>query len=546
MQPRSDAEPLDIRPGAHEYFVVGGPGCGKTQFLSEAIEKAVADGLNPIVLSLTRNTAEEAARRNPDLHGHRVGTLHSQAYRAIGGSITIADDHEGIRAWNDHDRFHTLTPSLDRDEFDAKGDPSSTTSPDLLMAEYKRLRATRQPIPQSGPLADFAADWRHWCASTKSMDFNDLLERCLNEHIPPRGNPGCIFFDEAQDLTPLELALVRQWSAAGIPLVFAGDPNQNLYQWRGSNSGVFSGLQDLPPERRRTLTQSHRVPRLIHDATIGWMSECPTKPAISYRPRDADGAYHRSTANWHDPEPIIEQALKATEEGRTAMILATCAYMLEPTVTYLRRMSLPFHNPWRPANPDWNPDTEDFHKKRPSQRILAFAGFNPRAPDAIERTELWTAITSPAAAFNDPRYGPAQIDYITPDPDPEEQSRLIRDLISPQAIDAAANHDLRWLAANLAADASPDVRHVVNTAVRNGAASLAQPPGITVGTIHSVKGGEGDVAFVYPDLPLPALREWLGTPQEQAGVYRQFYVAMTRPRHSLTICAPAGTMTVDL
>lgn len=547
MQPQTDAELLDIRPGAHEYFIIGGPGCGKTEFLSRAVEKTDADGLNPIVLSLTRNTAQEAARRNPDLHKDRVGTLHSQAYRAYqatGATITIADNHAGIRAWNVHERLRPLTPSLDRDEFDSDGDPSATASLDLIMAEYKRLRATRQPIPQAGPLADFAAEWRHWCASTKAIDFNDLLERCLNDRIPPPSNPGCIFLDEAQDLTPLELALLRQWSSsAGIPLIFAGDPNQNLYRWRGSDSSAFDNLADVPPDRRRTLARSHRVPKLIHEATVRWMGDSPTQPSISYRPRDADGAYLRSNANWHAPGPVIEEALRATEQGQTAMILASCAYMLDPTITYLRRMFIPFHNPWRPTNPDWNPDSKDVRQKRPSQRILAFAGFDPAAPNAIERAELWTAIASPAAVFTDPRYGPDQLQYLTPDPD---QSRLILDIISPKAIAAAASGDVRWLAANLAADASPDVHHVANTAIRNGLASLTRPPGITVGTIHSVKGGEADVAYVYPDLPLPALREWLGTPEEQAGVYRQFYVAMTRPRHSLTVCTPAATMTVDL
>ena len=549
QQPSHNPDPLIIEPGPNEYYITGGPGCGKTHYLSETISRAVADGLTPIVISLTRNSAEEAAKRTPYLHQTRVGTIHSHCIRAL-GNPDIADHPEGIRAWNGAHFLATLSQTFDRDEFELDrdlGDSSAAAQhPDLLMLEYQCLRATRQPIPTDGPLAAFAREWRDWCSSTKALDCHDLLERCLSDNVPPQGNPDCIFVDEAQDLTPLELALIRQWSSAGIPVVFAGDPNQSLYQWRGSDSSALLGDQSVPPDHQRILRQSHRVPQSIHTATIKWMTECPTKPRIDYQPRDVPGNVTHSPATWHHPEQIIQQAEQAATEGHSVMILASCAYMLRPTIAQLIHRAIPFHNSWRPSNREWNSNSKSADDTTPAQRIQAFIGFDPSAPNALINLSRWTPILSPAAAFTDPRQGPAQLWSATSNPSYSPQAESLSSLVSAQALAASAAGDLRWLSANLAAECPSQVRYTIHLATRHGAHILDQEPRITVGTIHSVKGAETDVAYLYPDLPLPDMRDWLGRPDQLAGVYRQFYVGMTRPRDSLTICAPAGSMTVDL
>lgn len=72
-----------------------------------------------------------------------------------------------------------------------------------------------------------------------------------------------------------------------------------------------------------------------------------------------------------------------------------------------------------------------------------------------------------------------------------------------------------------------------------GLETLLNMPKITVGTIHSVKGTEVDVIYLFPDLSVPGRAEWNSDQEAQAGVYRLFYVGMTRARESLIICRPA-------
>ena len=545
MQPPTD-NPFTLinKPGPEENYIIGGPGCGKSRHLAELISGA-GRGLNPIVISSNRTIAKEVAKLDPGFDQTRIGTIHSHCIRAL-GNPRLADDPEGILAWNEAHPRITLIPALDRDEIDLWERPVGTVHPGLLMNDYQRLRAARQPMPTDGPLADFARAWDSWRVSTRTLDSNDLLERCLEENIPAPGNSGCIFVDEAQDLTPLELALIRQWSSAGIPVVFAGDPNQNLYWWRGAESSALANLDDVPGTRTRILRQSHRVPRAIHRVTLDWMRECPTNPAIDYRPRDFAGGRWLSPSNWREPEQIIEAAEQLASGGSEVMILASNILFLKPAIEHLRRMVIPFHNPWRPTNARWNPNSKDSEQVTPAQRIQAFHGFDPSASNALLSASRWTSILSPAAAFANPRHGLEQLRHETANADHSSRAECLSRLISPQALAASASGDLVWLNTNLAADRTDDIRYVIRLAARHGIHILDQEPRITVGTIHSVKGAETDFVFVFPDLQLPDLREWLGPPESMAGIYRQFYVAMTRARRGLTICAPAGSMTVDL
>ena len=63
---------------------------------------------------------------------------------------------------------------------------------------------------------------------------------------------------------------------------------------------------------------------------------------------------------------------------------------------------------------------------------------------------------------------------------------------------------------------------------------------------NSVKGGEADVVFIFPDLSAAGSREWTGTQEQRAGIIRLFYVGMTRARESLVLCRPVGRNYVDI
>ena len=74
-----------------------------------------------------------------------------------------------------------------------------------------------------------------------------------------------------------------------------------------------------------------------------------------------------------------------------------------------------------------------------------------------------------------------------------------------------------------------------------GEKGLQDEPRIIVGTIHSVKGGEADAVYLFPDLSAQAYQQLQIVPREaRPALVRQVYVAMTRAREALYLCEPGG------
>ena len=83
-------------------------------------------------------------------------------------------------------------------------------------------------------------------------------------------------------------------------------------------------------------------------------------------------------------------------------------------------------------------------------------------------------------------------------------------------------------------------------AARRGPRALLETPKVVVGTIHSVKGGQADVVYLFPG-SLPgrgrAIRQG-GAARDS--VIRQFYVGLTRARETLYICQRETGMAVTI
>lgn len=88
------------------------------------------------------------------------------------------------------------------------------------------------------------------------------------------------------------------------------------------------------------------------------------------------------------------------------------------------------------------------------------------------------------------------------------------------------------------------LRYIVQ---RRGSSGLRDEPRVFCGTIHSFKGGEASISYVFPDLSPTAHLNWgrVGS-EERAEIVREFYVAMTRSQEGLVICRNSSTSCVPL
>jgi len=520
-----------------EQRVIGPPGCGKTTWLSRQVKRAVDEGREAVVASLTKAAAIEAAGRDLPIPPRNVGTLHSHCYQSLNGPA-LAVDRKHVEGWNDRHPEWSLSFSdnkIDEDNLDNFGQ----TPGDKLMATYQVLRArmaTVFPID----VEYFSSAWNAWKAEAGLLDFTDLIEQCLDSVPAAPGNPSVIFLDEAQDMDLLEMSLARKWGEAAGYLVVVGDPDQNLYQWRGSDPEVFVEPA-VPNDQMRILSQSYRIPKAVHATAVRWIDRTPGRTPVEYYPRDEEGEVRRLSTAWPNASAIIRDMQRYLDAGKTVMVLASCAYMIRPLLGQLRREGIPFHNPYKRNKGAWNPLQSSRRRITPKDLVLAFLRLSDEGLWTAADMARWLAATRITGVLQGNR---AILDGLVDDGRNGVDWDKIHNLLTAEAIDAGLSGDLDWLRQNLLASRQKGAAFAIRVAEAHGVETLSKTPQIITGTIHSVKGGEADAVYLFPDLSFAGMNEWIGG--GAAAVRRLFYVGMTRARESLILCQPASSRSVAL
>ena len=521
----------------NEFRVVGPPGCGKTTWLGQEAEKTVDRGEAVLLASFTRAAAAEIVAHRVPIPTSQVGTLHSFCFRIL-DKPPIALDKKVLTDWNGQHPQYAITP-VNGDFTEpvharSQEDPSRLRG-DRLLSQYELYRATMTTDRMPPTVRHFAVRWTHWKREHGLCDFTDLIEESL-QYVPVGpSNPAVILIDEAQDLSPLELRLVRKWGHQARRLILVGDPDQTIYTWRGAREGTMS----QPPSagRRLVLAQSYRVPREIHAQAVGWINKDPTRKRVEYWPRPEQGELVRSRATWKDPRAAIDECERHLDKNHKVMFLSSCAYLLAPLLSRLRQRGIPYHNPYRRSNGDWNP----LGRRRPpsmADRLRAYLRLSHKGSWSPDDIMTWTWACSSQDAL---RPGATQMLGRLIDSEIHTVSReTMLDLLTNDAMEAAHRGDLQWFRRHIKPGNGRAAEYPLAVGERQGPRALFETPRLTVGTVHSVKGAEVDVVFLLPDLSGPGMKGWCGSSTARASVSRLFYVGMTRARETLVLLSPGG------
>lgn len=539
-----------------EFRVFGPPGTGKTTYLSRQIKRASKKhGSHTIlVASFTKTASEELTTKNLPLDDRQIGTLHAHCYRAL-NYPEIAE----TRILNFNQFAPNYSLSMDKSDIDSPNlMETATTEGDKLMMEYQTLRAKmvdRDLWPIS--VKNFANKWETFKKRNHLVDFTDMISIALEEVDIPLGDPKIGFFDEAQDFTPLELALVRKWCENMDWIIVAGDDDQNLYSFKGATPEGFIN-PPLPEDQVIILDQSWRVPRVVQEYAERWIEQIKVRQPKKYKPKeDAEGELrHVDFGNWKDPGPLLNDAQKYMDEGKKVMFLTTCGYMLEPLKSLLRKEGLPFYNPYRKKRGDWNP----LHATRgtsSTERLLAFFRNSNEVYGSQAEMWNWDELNKWVQLISSrenlqhgvKKFIPEIITELKEEGDfghlePVTIDELL-EIFTEDALEKALANDLKWFDEALLTSKASGMQFPLQVARKHGASKLTEVPQIIIGTIHSVKGGEADVVYLFPDLSTAGMREWINESQKD-NIIRQFYVGMTRTKEVLITCPPASNYKVEL
>jgi DNA helicase II / ATP-dependent DNA helicase PcrA len=512
-----------------EYRIYGPPGTGKTTWIAKkATELADLFGPDQIsICSMTRAAVREVMGRDLRIPDENITTLHARCKRAL---MTGPPAESGIKDFAE--KYPSYVSSdcipayLSRGIKKGDEEVSETMLAGGGMTLYEQCQILRQqmiePSRWSPRVSAWFSAWSSWMRSEGMMDYTGWLEACLGGGLLPAQQ--AVFIDEAQDHTPLQLSVIRGWKTEHLFLI--GDDDQNLYEWSGAIPDTFLN-SNLPPEREKVLEQSYRIPRSVHGIASRWISSVPGRVPKAYLPRDHEGSVEYSDYQISDSSQGI---LPEFGEGRV-MILTTCAYMLSDIIMELKREGIPFGNPYRRSDAFWNP------LDKPLSIIRAFM-VGDRDWTGLE-VERWFSILSDKAVL---ARGKKRKDLI------EECRRagtspagsIVGKYLSEEAMELAISQDLLMIDKMRKIGIPGDWNYAIRVARTYGPEAS---PRITVGTVHSVKGGEADHVILFPDLSPAGFSEYISSHRDR--IMRIFYVGMTRTKDRLTFCERSTPRAVD-
>jgi ATP-dependent DNA helicase UvrD/PcrA len=548
-------------PRAEIQAIVGPPGSGKTTYIGRQARRAVKVFTKEkvVVLSMTRAAAAAAAEAVA-LPERAISTLHSACFRGLECPALVDDREENyLETWNRAFPGMALA-SPDRKRVDPYDKKCSHAAGDALRAEYELARSRLTPRDAwRSDVRTFARRFEAWKRDLRLCDFPDLIERALEKLPTCPGEPAAMFIDEAQDHSALEIALIKRWAGGAHTTVLVGDPFQAIYQWRGASPRLFLAGTATPI----TLARSYRLPRAVHAEAERLGRSILPELARSYLSRDEDGMVQRFPTPFDEPEKISEMIEGTLVEGSgrghgaaddagqaTVMFIASCGYMLEPVLQVLRDRAVPYANYYVADDEEWNP--------LPHGRALVEALFAP-----LRQQRFWSYLELDALAGllpADSRKHPeldappclfphgaraeirrrlkenAQGDPVADDGDGLDAvihySRAM-DLV--RILEDAPHRLVAWLERHGLPKHARAFRFALAVQLRHGEVVLSERPRLTIGTIHSVKGGEADHVIAWSALSPAGLMSPIVERLCLA------YVAMTRARRALRLfTAPAG------
>ena len=534
-----------------EYRIFGPPGTGKTRNLARQVQRALNrfKESSVLVTSFSRAAAAELAGRDLPLDRHQIGTLHSHCFHALGKPV-IAEVH--VEDWNRANPHLALTAVSRRKKLEGEnstGDEEARQNDgDHLLQELNRCRGMMLE-PESWPAAvrGFEARWNRYKVANRLLDFCDLIETALHDvDIAPQ-NPAVVVVDEAQDLNRMQATLIRKWGEHANYFILAGDDDQTIYGWAGASLDAILE-PDIPDDHKVFLKQSERVPRAVHSVAERFIRQVSRRQQKAYLPRPVDGRVERlSRDGYRRPEyAILATAMEHLERGKKIMFLASCSYMLHPIVAVLRKHAIPFHNPYRKSNGFWNP-LRVGSRRSAANRILSLRVADPCAWTHGDLL-LWTEWLRDGVL----RVGAREV-LATLTAKDRVMLETLQATFQPGALEslqASQSHGpsalLDWWRKRLAADFHKRVQFPADVADLRGPDSLMNTPSVVVGTIHSVKGGQADVVYLFPDLSQAGDAQYRREGPPRDSVIRLLYVGLTRAREIVYICQPETAVAVRI
>ncbi|MBO4301401.1 MAG: UvrD-helicase domain-containing protein [Desulfovibrio sp.] len=262
----SAEQQIALESGPGPVMVLAGPGAGKTRVLVGRLQHLMHDGMEParlMTITFTRRAAAEIRER-----------LLRSFPRRPAGELPLCDTLHAF-AWRWLCETSATTPLLLGE--DTAENLFRIANPQLDSKMARRLWKKYSLAREQGCLAqtdDMALAIANYTKFKKRgrlphVDYADLLDWLLVKarSLPESQRPRHLLVDEVQDLSPIQLDIVRALLPPdGSGFFGIGDPDQSIYGFRGVNGQNEASLRVCWPNLvTLRLSNSYRASQKVLD-----------------------------------------------------------------------------------------------------------------------------------------------------------------------------------------------------------------------------------------------------------------------------------------
>jgi DNA helicase-2/ATP-dependent DNA helicase PcrA len=513
--------------GGHVQLVLGPPGTGKTTRLLGHLERVLRD-VSPgdvAFVTFTRAAREEAKERavrtlrctDDDLVWFR--TIHGAAFRLLGfrrENLFLGPE------WTKFAKKHSydLTPPKTALEDDGAHETPIIREDDVLRGTLDWCRSMcldpkedARKAPYDVVLSKyevFLERYEEAKREEQKHDFADLLELVEGRGLSPPVEVA--FVDEAQDLSPRQIRLVEKWFSELDTIYVAGDDDQAIYVFQGADPGWI--LRLAQKARVETLTQSYRVPRMVHRLATEVIRKNSARVDKEYRPRD-----HGGDVQYVDRA----KAFELIDESERTFVLARNWYIFEDVAEELTARGIAF-------------------------AIERFTGWSPLGNGTSKARRAWQAVLDLQAGRKILARSCDLIFEFIPSGKkgknllPRGAKKLAKE--NNRGVDFGV---LRRWGLELFADAvrviGPEVLMSLPAEKRQAMRAIMEKygeipdPKVTLTSIHGAKGREAETVIILPEMSKKTYEAYRFGGEEPSE-NRVAYVAITRAKRRLVVCVP--------
>ena len=293
-----------VTTAASPLAVIAAAGSGKTTVLTRRIAHRIATGdaaaSHVLALTFTRDAAAELKRRLRRLEiGERIeaGTFHATALRLLRDRALARNSAAPHVAT---DRLRIVRESITQLRL-STAPGGALTDIDWARArmvdpdDYEgacRLARRRSNVPASR-FADLVRTYDQVKRARGVVDFDDLLHGLLAAMHSDRQWADAVrwrhrhlFVDEAQDLNPLQHAVLEALRGGRSDLCLVGDPRQAIYGWNGADPSTLAEVElRYPGVTVVRLTTNYRcTPQVVAAASAVLAANGQADDSCSDRP----------------------------------------------------------------------------------------------------------------------------------------------------------------------------------------------------------------------------------------------------------------------